>query len=73
LKNREEGRTIVRFVVTEKGGIDQVSVIRSANAAFDAEALRIVHNMPGWKPAVKAGKAVAYAYELPVSFHLPRK
>ncbi|MBQ6161496.1 MAG: energy transducer TonB [Prevotella sp.] len=42
----------------------------SVDPQLSAEALRIVRNMPKWKPATKDGKAVVCEYNLPVNFKL---
>lgn len=65
---RGKGRVVVRFTVTNKGKITDVTVVRSVNKAADDEAMRVVKSMPDWKPGLKDGKPVNTSYVLPVVF-----
>lgn len=66
----QEGRVIVQFIVHESGIISDVEVVRSAGKSLDAEAVRVVKNMPKWKPGKTKGKAVKVYYSLPITFTL---
>lgn len=65
-----EGRVVIEFIVTESGRIDSPKVIRSLSASTDAEALRLVKNMPPWKPGMDRGKQVKVRFVIPVIFKL---
>lgn len=65
-----QGRTIVRFVVTRKGKLQNFVVIRSLDPAFDNEALRVLKMMPRWIPGKQNGVNVNVYYTLPISFKL---
>ncbi len=65
---RGKGRVVVRFTVTDKGKITDVTIVRSVNKAADDEAMRVVKSMPDWKPGLKDGKPVNTSYVLPVVF-----
>ena len=54
-----EGRVNVKFTVNEDGSISDITIVQSLGEAFDQEAIRLVNEMPAWKPA--------YANSLPVS------
>lgn len=62
------GRVIAKFVVTKTGDITDVQIIRSVHPLLDAEALRVVKEMPRWTPGRQNGKAVAVKYTVPVMF-----
>jgi TonB family protein len=64
------GSVIVSFVVRSTGKITNVSIKKSfVNCpSCDAEALRLIQNMPEWVPALAYGKYVATSVELPVRF-----
>ena len=49
-KQKEEGRVIVTFIVRKDGQITDARVVRSVSPTLDAEALRIISNMPKWEP-----------------------
>ena len=59
---------IASFVVDKNGNISNIAIIRSANAATDAEAVKAFQNSPKWKPGTKNGEAVAVRLMLPFSF-----
>ena len=53
-ENGIQGRTICQFVVDKDGSIIQPQVVRSAgDSTLDAEALRLMHIMPRWKPGAQ--------------------
>jgi TonB family protein len=65
-----EGRVIVKFRIDEEGNIEKVSVIQSVSPELDAEALRVVSNMPKWNPGKQNEKPVKMFFTLPVAFEL---
>lgn len=71
MKRNEQGRVVVRFMVGADGRVSDVSVLRGVSSDLDAEAVRVVENMPAWIPASdKNGRPVACTYSLPVHFAL---
>ncbi len=69
-ENGISGRVYVNFVVDDKGKITKIKVVRGVDPALDAEAIRVVENMPMWKPGKQRGKAVYVSYNLPINFVL---
>ncbi len=65
-----EGRVVLSFVVNEDGKVSDIQVLRGISTACDEEAIRVVKEMPDWKPAKQNGKAVKVRYTLPVIFSL---
>ncbi|MFV0536716.1 MAG: energy transducer TonB [Dysgonomonas sp.] len=63
-----EGRVLVRFVVSEKGDVQNVHVIKSLHPDCDSVAVRIVRSMPRWKPGQQRGKDAAITFNLPILF-----
>jgi TonB family protein len=63
-----EGKTFVRFMVTDTGDIRDVKLLKSLNSELDAEAIRVISEMPRWNPGRQGGKPVNVYYNLPVSF-----
>ena len=59
---------IASFTVDKYGNILNVTIMKSANAATDEEAIRAFQNSPRWKPGIKNGEAVAVRLVLPFSF-----
>ena len=66
----EQGRVVVSFIVGKDGKLRDFEVKRSVSPALDAEAIRVVKEMPAWKPGRQRGKAVDCRFTLPVSFSL---
>ena len=62
------GSVIVQFVIGKDGTVKDPKVVRGITPALDGEALRLVRNMPKWKPGKQMGKAVDVRYTLPVTF-----
>ncbi len=67
-ENNIQGKVIVKFCVTAKGGIDQVSVLRGIDPELDAEAVRVVKTLPRFKPGKQGGKAVPVWFAFPIAF-----
>lgn len=67
-KDNIRGRVIVQFVVTSTGKIVNAVVKRDLGGGCGEEALRVVGNMPDWKPGKQNGKPVNVYYTLPVPF-----
>ena len=65
-----QGRVYVNFVVEPDGSVSNVSVLRGIGGGCDEEAIRVVKNMPKWKPGKQRGMAVRVSYMLPVNFKL---
>lgn len=70
-KNQKiEGRVIVSFIVEKDGSISDVHPLTAVHPLLDKEAMRLVNEMPRWKPGTEKGKAVRVSFALPVSFKL---
>ncbi len=65
-----QGRVFINFVVEPDGSISNVRVLRGIGGGCDEEAVRVVENMPNWKPGKQRGKPVRVSYNLPVKFTL---
>lgn len=67
-----EGKTYVRFVISESGNISNVRVARGVQDCpeCDAEAVRVVKAMPNWIPGKNNGRPVNMWYNLPIAFKL---
>ena len=65
-----QGRVIIRFCVTAKGGVSLVSVIKGVAPELDAEAVRVVKTLPTFNPGKQGGKSVPVWYMVPITFTL---
>lgn len=64
------GRVKVEFTITTAGAVSNVRVAQSVHRLLDAEALRVIENMPQWKPATKDGEPVRMYFTQSVNFVL---
>jgi periplasmic protein TonB len=69
-ENNVQGKVILRFCVTYKGTVEQISVVRGVDPALDSEAIRVIGLLPLWKPGKQGGKPVNVWYTVPISFQL---
>ena len=63
-----EGRVVVSFIVEPNGSVSNVEIVRSVDTDLDQEALRVVRQMPKWKPGKHDGSTVRFKYHLPIKF-----
>ena len=70
-ENQWEGRTICQFVVEKDGSISNAEILQSSgHELLDAEALRVILNMPKWTAGMQNGDSVRVKFALPISFKL---
>ena len=65
-----QGKVFVGFVVEKDGSITNIEIIRGFGKECDAEAIRVVKNMPKWKPGKQRGKFVRVRYMIPINFNI---
>jgi len=70
MKNGIQGRVVVQFIIEKDGSISGAEVIKKVNEHLDAEALRVIGEMPKWTPGKQKGEAVRAKFTLPVTFRL---
>ena len=63
-----QGRVIIQFIVSKDGSITDAEVVESVDPQLDAEGLRLIKNMPRWKPGMRKGQAVRVKQTLPIRF-----
>jgi len=68
--NNVTGKVVVRFVVNQKGNIENAYVFRSIDPLLDREAIRVVESLPKWNPGTQRGKPVKVWFTLPINFQL---
>jgi len=69
-KEGVSGKCFLQFVVDTDGTIRDAVVLKGFHPDCDAEALRVVREMPKWKAGQKDGKNVATQLVLPIHFSL---
>ncbi len=71
-ENEIEGTVVVKFVVGKKGEVSNVQVIRGVDPLLDSEAVRVVKNLPRFKPGMNNGRPVKVWFTLPIVFKLQK-
>ena len=71
LAERAEGIVQVSFVVEKDGSTSEFEVLDEHHPALEAEAVRILQQMPKWTPATQDGVKVRVEYTVPVKFIAP--
>lgn len=69
-ENGIQGRVFVQFVVNQRGNVEQVKVVRGVDPSLDKEAIRVIENLPSWKPGSQRGKPVKVSFTVPINFQL---
>lgn len=65
LEEAKEDYVTATFIVDTDRSINHISIIKkSENSEKNWEAIRIIQNMPKWKPAYQKGAPVRYLYQL---------
>jgi protein TonB len=69
-ENNIQGKVFVRFCITSKGNIEQVTIYKGVDPELDAEALRVVKTLPDFKPGKQAGIPVPVWFIVHINFQL---
>ncbi len=64
------GRVFIGFVIEKDGSVSNVKVVRGIGGGCDEEAVRVIKEMPKWKPGMQKGKPVRVSYQIPIYFKL---
>lgn len=70
LKDSIQGVVSVQFIINPNGKPEKITIQNSLGAAFDQEAIRLIEQMPAWKPAQLNGKPIASRLSIPITFQL---
>ncbi len=68
-----QGQVIVNFIVDKDGRVTDANIAKGIGSGCDEEALRVVSEMPNWKPGKQRGQSVNVSYNLPINFKLDGK
>ena len=65
-----EGTVYVKFVVNSEGKVENVTTLRGVDPLLDQEAIKVIENMPEWKPGYQSGKPVSVTMTVPIRFQI---
>lgn len=69
-KNGIQGKVFVTYVVEKSGKVTNIRVLKGVNEELDQEAMRVIGEMPNWKPGTEKGKPVRVQFTLPIDYKL---
>jgi len=69
-ENNIQGRVILKFCVTPKGGVSMITILKGVDPELDAEAIRVVNTLPAFKPGKQGGKPVPVWFQAYINFQL---
>jgi TonB family protein len=72
VKDSIQGIVTVSFIINTEGKPEKIKVVNSLGFVFDHEVIRLIENMPNWKPATMNGKPVHSRISMPLTFRLER-
>lgn len=67
---KEQGKVIVQFIVTKEGKVTNPVIVKGVSPLLDKEAIRVITEMPDWKPGKQRGVPVNVKYAMPIAFRL---
>ena len=71
IKNKVQGRVVLRFVVDKTGKVSNVKVMESVDDDLAEEAVRVVKKLPNFTPGLVNDEPVNVWFTLPINFKLP--
>lgn len=73
LSDSIQGVESVAFIIDKLGKPGKIEIQQSLGDAFDQEVIRLLQNMPPWKPATLNGEPVMSKQSVPFTFKITRK
>lgn len=67
-----QGTAVVNFIVTKKGQLNDIKVIRDVDGQFAESVTTLIESMPAWIPGKQRGQAVKVLMTLPIKFKLDK-
>lgn len=71
-ENSIDKEVVTTFIVHKDGSISDINIVKGFDTSINAEAVRIISNMPKWVPGQQKGEAVNVRYTLPIVFRLEK-
>lgn len=67
-ESNRTGRVMLSFVVNADGSISDINIMEGIGFGCDDEAMRVVSEMPTWRPGIQNGTQVPVRLILPINF-----
>ena len=68
VSERIPGKMKTTFIVEPDGELSQVKVVEGINESMDKETVRVLNDMPKWRPGMDKGRFVRVQMMLPIEF-----
>lgn len=69
-KNNISGSVFMYFEVAPSGKVENVRVDKGAHELLDAESMRVIQNLPDFKPGKHKGQPVRVSFRFPLNYKL---
>ena len=70
VKDNVEGSVILQFLIDKNGKVTDKQILKSVREDIDSVCLRMLNQMPDWKPALLGGKTLAVNESWKITFVL---
>jgi periplasmic protein TonB len=67
-ENNIQGTVYVNFIVEKDGSLSNFKILKGIGSGCDEEVVRVMKNMPKWKPGTQRGQPVRVLINFPVKF-----
>jgi TonB family protein len=67
-KNDISGKVFIKFIVRKDGSISDLKVLKGLGFGCDEETVRVLSQLPKWKPGKQNGEPVNVMFTMPVNF-----
>jgi TonB family protein len=67
-----QGVQTISFIINKEGRPEQIEVEQSLGEEFEKESIRLIENMPEWKPAKLDGAPVRSKISIPLTFQIQK-
>ena len=69
-ENGIQGKVYIKFIVNKSGKVNNAEIQRGVDVSLNKEALRVINNLPDFKPGKQRGKPVKVYYNAVINFTL---
>jgi protein TonB len=66
----EQGTAYIEFTIGTDGSISKVKALKDLDYGLNEEAIRVIKEMPKWKPGEQRGRKVKVRFTVPIKFKL---
>lgn len=68
VKNNISGKVFAKFIVRTDGSISDIKILKGIGYGCDEETVRVISQLPHWKPGKQNGEPVNVMFTMPINF-----